>query len=99
MRFYVLAHLFQNLFRKLKLKMIQKTKVYASQKCAWCGGTGKRNLAPGNEISCIVCGGKSEVSMLQPTILCSNCAGIGKTGKSINPCLTCAGTGWEHIKD
>lgn len=79
--------------------MNQSSKVYAQQKCAWCTGSGRWTLAPGNTISCIVCGGKSQVSVAQPAIQCRQCAGAGKGSSRMNPCLTCAGTGWEHVKE
>jgi DnaJ-class molecular chaperone len=76
--------------------MKQMTKTYAPAKCAWCDGTGRWNVAPGVPASCIVCGGKGHVSAIQPAAHCQQCEGSGRRSVS-NPCLTCAGTGWEHI--
>ncbi|MEP6903339.1 MAG: transcriptional regulator [Actinomycetota bacterium] len=74
--------------------MSQAVKSYAPAKCAWCSGTGKWQVAPGNIASCIVCGGKGQVSVTQPTSHCEQCEGRGR-GNTISPCLTCAGTGWS----
>lgn len=65
-------------------------------KCAWCGGTGKWNVAPGNNASCIVCGGKGQVSVTGEVNQCRQCRGSGKSN-GVSPCLTCAGTGWEKV--
>ncbi|HVE58794.1 MAG TPA: hypothetical protein VNB22_18310 [Pyrinomonadaceae bacterium] len=73
--------------------MEQATRTSAPAKCAWCSGSGKWNVAPGNTASCIVCGGKGNVSVTQPSEHCQQCQGSGR-GNSIHPCLTCAGTGW-----
>jgi DnaJ-class molecular chaperone len=69
------------------------TKTFAPAKCAWCGGSGKWRVAPGNIASCVVCGGKGQVSVSQPTDACLQCEGMGRSSL-VSPCLSCAGTGW-----
>lgn len=71
-------------------------KTYAPGKCAWCTGTGKRNIAPGLLTSCIVCGGKGFTSVAQPAYPCGPCQGSGRRDNT-TLCHTCDGTGWEHI--
>lgn len=71
-------------------------KTYEQGKCAWCGGTGQSDVAPGMSASCIVCGGKGYTSVVQPAAECRECAGSGRRVNT-RACLTCAGTGWEHI--
>lgn len=69
---------------------------YVNQLCAWCRGTGKWNIAPGQAASCVVCGGTGKISVIQPPIYCRQCRGKGRE-QMTNPCLTCAGTGWEGV--
>jgi DnaJ-class molecular chaperone len=78
------------------MNRLQKT--YKLENCAWCKAGGRWNLAPGHVISCVVCGGKGQVSVAQPSGKCRQCAGSGKRNPA-SPCLQCAGTGWEHISD
>ncbi|MGC2238900.1 MAG: hypothetical protein WA584_22280 [Pyrinomonadaceae bacterium] len=75
----------------------QTAKSYAPGKCAWCEGTGTRDVAPGMPASCIVCGGKGHTSVAQPATECRQCEGNGRRVNNTRACLTCAGTGWEHI--
>ncbi|MBK7706420.1 MAG: hypothetical protein IPN69_00605 [Acidobacteria bacterium] len=63
-------------------------------KCAWCEGSGKWNVAPGNVASCIVCGGKGAVNAGVSPVECQQCGGRGRAN-TVTPCLQCAGTGWE----
>ncbi|HEY0429488.1 MAG TPA: hypothetical protein VGC76_17040 [Pyrinomonadaceae bacterium] len=65
-------------------------------KCAWCSGTGKWSVAPGNNASCIVCGGKGHVAVKGEAGKCRQCLGVGKSN-SVIPCYTCGGTGWEKV--
>jgi hypothetical protein len=74
--------------------MIEETTIFPPSTCAWCGGTGEWNVAPGLCTSCIVCGGKGKVAVGQPPVSCSQCEGKGRVS-TVSPCLTCAGTGWE----
>lgn len=74
----------------------QTAKIYAPGKCAWCGGTGTRDVAPGMPASCIVCGGKGHTSVVQPAAACRECEGSGKRVNT-RACLSCAGTGWERV--
>ena len=74
--------------------MSEETTIYPPSKCAWCVGTGRWNVAPGLRTSCVVCGGKGNISVAQPPILCRQCDGKGRIN-TVSPCLTCAGTGWE----
>ena len=76
--------------------MSQPKSVYAPQTCAWCTGTGQWAVSVGYVISCLVCGGKGNVSVAQPAGRCQQCGGSGKRGAA-NPCLTCAGTGWGRV--
>jgi hypothetical protein len=78
------------------MKLARAEKTYGPAKCAWCDGSKKWQVAPGTIASCIVCGGKGYVSMVQPAGHCRECSGRGRR-QNLNPCLTCAGTGWEHI--
>jgi DnaJ-class molecular chaperone len=71
-------------------------KISGAQKCAWCRGNGRWNISPGQNIPCIVCGGQGQVFVVQPPIYCRQCQGIGRATQT-NPCLTCAGTGWEGV--
>jgi DnaJ-class molecular chaperone len=75
--------------------MMKPEKRYEQAKCAWCEGSGKRKIAPGNIASCVVCGGKGNLSLLQPSSFCRHCEGTGRRNTS-NRCMICAGTGWEH---
>lgn len=75
--------------------MSQPAKSYAPGKCAWCGGSGKWNVAPGLLTSCIVCGGKGFTSVAQPADHCGPCEGTGRRDNIA--CRTCAGTGWEYL--
>lgn len=68
----------------------------APQQCAWCAGTGKRAISAGYIISCLVCGGKGHVLVVQPAQQCQSCAGSGKRNVA-NSCLSCAGTGWAQL--
>jgi len=65
-------------------------------KCAWCSGTGRWSIAPGNNASCVVCHGQKLVSVKGRPIECRQCRGSGKRNE-VSPCLTCAGTGWEKV--
>lgn len=65
----------------------------APETCAWCEGTGNRAVSAGYVISCLVCGGKGNVLVAQPAGPCRQCEGSGRRSV-VNPCLTCAGTGW-----
>lgn len=76
--------------------MRQIIKTFAPQECAWCKGSGKRNVSPGNIASCVVCGGKGSVAIAQPAAPCSYCEGSGSRN-TVSKCLTCAGTGWEYV--
>jgi DnaJ-class molecular chaperone len=75
-----------------------KTLSSAPAKCAWCAGTGESAVSKGYVISCLVCGGKGQVSMAQPAGQCRPCNGTGRRSAT-NPCLTCAGTGWGRVFD
>lgn len=77
--------------------MIRQKKTYAPAKCGWCGESGRWQLAPGHIISCVVCGGKGQVSVAQPAMRCLQCNGNGKANAA-SACLKCAGTGWEQVK-
>jgi DnaJ-class molecular chaperone len=74
--------------------MNEETNSSPASKCAWCAGTGEWNVAPGLCTSCIVCGGKGNVTVAQPPVFCLQCNGTGRMN-TVSPCLTCAGTGWE----
>lgn len=76
--------------------MNKAAKIYKAARCAWCGGSGRWNVALGNPTSCIVCGGKGSVSIAQSADFCKQCEGSGRRG-NVNPCFTCAGTGWEQV--
>lgn len=69
---------------------------HAPQRCAWCEGTGKKALSAGYIISCLVCGGKGHVMMIQPSEQCRQCEGSGRRGVS-SSCLSCVGTGWSRV--
>jgi DnaJ-class molecular chaperone len=69
---------------------------YEKQTCAWCTGTGKWAISAGYVISCLVCGGKGKVSVLQPAGRCQQCGGSGRRSVA-DPCLACAGTGWARM--
>lgn len=66
------------------------------QICAWCRGLGKWDISRGQSTGCIVCGGAGKVLVAQPPIYCRQCRGKGRENAA-NPCLTCAGTGWEGV--
>lgn len=76
--------------------MSQPQGSYTSETCAWCTGTGMRAVSLGHVISCLVCGGKGNVSVAQPAGPCRQCAGSGRRSVG-NSCLTCAGTGWTRV--
>jgi DnaJ-class molecular chaperone len=69
---------------------------HAQQRCAWCEGTGKKALSAGYIISCLVCGGKGHIMMIQPTEQCRQCEGSGRRNIT-GSCLNCAGTGWSRV--
>jgi DnaJ-class molecular chaperone len=74
----------------------QQKRSYASEKCAWCEGSGKRAVSIGYVISCLVCGGKGTVLVANPSGPCRQCDGRGR--RSLNAaCLTCSGTGWACV--
>ena len=75
---------------------MSQQKNYAPETCAWCTGTGKWAISAGYVVSCMVCGGKGYVSMLQPAEQCPQCEGSGKRTVA-NPCLMCAGAGWVRV--
>lgn len=85
---------------------------YWPEPCAACNGSGKYpiNLEPlsakprlsiaqlitDGSPSCVVCGGKALVLVLQPPRKCRHCAG---TGRSLaTRCLRCKGTGWMFVQ-
>lgn len=72
-----------------------KQKNYAPEKCAWCVGTGRSATSASRVISCLVCGGKGNISVTQPSEPCRQCAGVGRRGVSLL-CFTCGGTGWAR---
>lgn len=72
---------------------IEPQRSHAPETCAWCAGTGKWAVSLGHTISCLVCGGKGRVSVIQPAKPCHQCQGSGKRNV-VNTCLTCMGTGW-----
>jgi DnaJ-class molecular chaperone len=74
--------------------MSEENTINPPSTCAWCTGSGKWNVAPGLSTSCIVCGGKGNVTVGQPPVSCLQCDGKGRAN-TVTPCLTCAGTGWE----
>lgn len=77
--------------------MISQTqKSFALETCAWCTGTGKWAVSMGYVVSCLVCGGKGKVSVIQPATQCRQCTGSGRRNTS-NPCFTCLGTGWSRV--
>ncbi|HEY0005709.1 MAG TPA: hypothetical protein VGB17_12940 [Pyrinomonadaceae bacterium] len=76
--------------------MNQPPKIYVQETCAWCSGTGKRAISAGYVSSCLVCGGKGKVSVVQPAGPCHQCEGSGRRNVA-NPCLSCAGTGWAQV--
>lgn len=76
--------------------MNQTEKSYAQQTCAWCAGTGKRAVSVGYVVSCLVCGGKGSVSVIQPAGQCRQCEGSGRRNVA-SPCPDCAGTGWARV--
>jgi DnaJ-class molecular chaperone len=75
--------------------MSQQKRSYAPATCAWCTGTGKRAVSVGYVASCLVCGGKGTVLVVQPSGPCRQCDGGGRRNVTA-ACLTCAGTGWAH---
>jgi DnaJ-class molecular chaperone len=78
------------------VNMIEQARSYVSETCAWCSGSGKRTISIGHDISCLVCGGKGKVQVLQPSGPCRQCEGRGR--RSVNAaCLNCAGTGWARV--
>jgi hypothetical protein len=86
-------------FRSLKIPVKTKTSSdYSQAKCAWCGGSGKWSVAPGSKTVCIVCSGKGKVSVAGQPSECRQCRGSGRSDR-VNPCLTCAGTGWEKVSE
>jgi DnaJ-class molecular chaperone len=74
----------------------QQKRSYASEKCAWCTGSGQRAVSIGYVISCLVCGGKGTVLVAKPSGPCRQCDGRGRRGIN-SACLTCAGTGWACV--
>ena len=73
-----------------------KVKTYAPERCAWCAGTGRSATSASRVISCLVCGGKGNVSVAQPAEQCRQCEGAGRRG-AMRLCLNCVGTGWSPV--
>ncbi len=65
-------------------------KVPGEVKCMYCDGTGKHK----NE-TCIVCGGKGRVEVVDSSRKCQFCKGRGYMMPGI-PCTTCGGTGFTR---
>ena len=74
----------------------QSQKSHAPETCAWCAGTGTWASSLARVISCLVCGGKGKVSVVQPSGPCRQCEGSGRRSTA-GSCLTCAGTGWSTL--
>jgi DnaJ-class molecular chaperone len=55
--------------------------------CTFCHTTGKVN-----DVTCKLCGGSGEISILLPTEKCPNCAGTGEL-KPAGACKLCSGYG------
>ncbi|GAC1446245.1 MAG: hypothetical protein NVSMB56_03120 [Pyrinomonadaceae bacterium] len=68
-------------------------KIYITRNCGWCEGKGTLLLAPGHLVSCIVCGGKGHLKIIESAIQCASCDGTGRRSKT-RSCLICDGTGW-----
>lgn len=77
------------------MSLVQQ-KRYASRTCAWCSGVGEASISRGHITSCLVCGGKGHVYIIEPVEECRQCEGTGRR-KLSSACLTCAGTGWAHV--
>lgn len=58
--------------------------------CRYCDGTGKHQ-----EETCVVCGGKGEVEVVDTTKKCQWCKNRGYSMPGI-PCTTCGGTGFTR---
>jgi DnaJ-class molecular chaperone len=71
-------------------------KSYVRETCAWCDGTGKYAVSKGYISSCLVCGGKGQVSVRQPAGQCQQCQGTGRRNVA-SLCLSCSGTGWVRV--
>ncbi|HEY0323438.1 MAG TPA: hypothetical protein VGC66_20945 [Pyrinomonadaceae bacterium] len=76
--------------------MSQPERSYSRETCAWCTGTGMSAVSMGYVVSCLVCGGKGHVSVMQPAGQCQQCKGSGRRNVA-SPCLSCAGTGWVRM--
>lgn len=76
--------------------MNQPQRSHAPETCAWCAGKGVRTISVGHIASCLVCGGKGTVSVVQPAGPCRQCGGSGRRSVT-DSCLTCAGTGWSRV--
>ena len=76
--------------------MSRQRQSYAPETCGSCAGTGKWAVSVAYVVSCLVCGGKGEVSVAQPSATCRQCEGSGRRNPTA-PCLSCAGTGWERV--
>ncbi len=74
---------------------MSQQKTYEPAMCAWCAGTKKSAISLGHIVSCLVCGGKGHILVIQPAEQCQQCGGSGKRNV-VNPCLTCVGTGWAR---
>lgn len=73
-----------------------KVKSYAPERCAWCAGTGRSATSASRVVSCLVCGGKGNISVTQPAERCRQCEGLGRRG-AMRLCLNCVGTGWSPV--
>ncbi len=61
--------------------------------CSYCKGTGKHY-----DETCIVCGGKGKVTVVDVNTKCTYCKGVGFIIKG-TPCSVCAGTGYTRPVD
>ncbi len=68
----------------------KKQKMPGEVKCGYCDGTGKHQ-----DQTCIVCGGKGKVEVVDMTQKCQWCKGRGYLMKGI-PCTVCGGTGFTR---
>jgi DnaJ-class molecular chaperone len=76
---------------------MKQTTTQVLETCAWCAGSGKGAVSSSYVISCLVCGGKGKVSVLQPAGRCRQCDGRGRRANLKAACLGCAGTGWARV--
>jgi len=84
----------------MSVQIIKKEEGKITLKCAFCHGKGIDPFEILSKLStCQVCGGRGEVTILEPVIECAYCSGSGVHRDQHLTCVVCAGKGMVNIKE